>query len=74
MSAETATQTPAEASRGGALSRDLTASIVVFLVAMPLCMGIAIASGVPPEKGLVGSTAMIRSCGPSWPSTKARSR
>lgn len=34
-------------------ARDLTASIVVFLVAMPLCMGIAIASGVPPEKGLV---------------------
>ncbi|MEW9855547.1 SulP family inorganic anion transporter [Novosphingobium sp. M1R2S20] len=34
-------------------SRDFTASIVVFLVAMPLCMGIAIASGVPPEKGLV---------------------
>ncbi|RJF93202.1 SulP family inorganic anion transporter [Sphingomonas cavernae] len=34
-------------------SRDLTASIVVFLVAMPLCMGIAIASGVPPEKGLI---------------------
>jgi len=34
-------------------SRDLTASIVVFLVAMPLCMGIAVASGVPPERGLV---------------------
>lgn len=33
--------------------RDFTASIVVFLVAMPLCMGIAIASGVPPERGLV---------------------
>src|SRR6476620_11296420 len=33
--------------------RDFTASIVVFLVAMPLCMGIAIASGVPPEKGLI---------------------
>jgi MFS superfamily sulfate permease-like transporter len=33
--------------------RDFTASIVVFLVAMPLCMGIAVASGVPPEKGLV---------------------
>ncbi|POA51406.1 SulP family inorganic anion transporter, partial [Pseudomonas sp. GW460-R15] len=32
---------------------DFTASIVVFLVAMPLCMGIAIASGVPPEKGLI---------------------
>ena len=34
-------------------ARDFTASIVVFLVAMPLCMGIAVASGVPPEKGLV---------------------
>jgi MFS superfamily sulfate permease-like transporter len=33
--------------------RDLTASIVVFLVAMPLCMGIAVASGVAPEKGLI---------------------
>ena len=38
---------------GQAMARDFTASIVVFLVAMPLCMGIAIASGVPPEKGLV---------------------
>lgn len=34
-------------------ARDFTASIVVFLVAMPLCMGIAIASGVPAEKGLI---------------------
>ena len=33
--------------------QDFTASIVVFLVAMPLCMGIAVASGVPPEKGLI---------------------
>jgi MFS superfamily sulfate permease-like transporter len=37
----------------GWVVRDLTASIVVFLVAMPLCMGIAVASGMPPEKGLV---------------------
>lgn len=39
--------------RSGAATRDFTASVVVFLVAMPLCMGIAIASGVPPEKGLI---------------------
>ena len=46
----------AEGARSGPFAhfgRDFTASIVVFLVAMPLCMGIAIASGVPPEKGLV---------------------
>lgn len=33
--------------------RDLLASVVVFLVALPLCMGIALASGVPPALGLI---------------------
>ena len=33
--------------------KEFLASIVVFLVALPLCMGIAIASGVPPALGLI---------------------
>ena len=36
---------------------ELLASFVVFLVALPLCMGIAIASGVPPARGLI--TGMV---------------
>ncbi len=37
----------------GTLHRDVMASIVVFLVAVPLCVGIAVASDVPAELGLV---------------------
>lgn len=33
--------------------RDLLASVVVFLVALPLAMGISIASGMPPATGLI---------------------
>lgn len=32
---------------------DFTASIVVFLIALPLCVGVAVASGVPAELGLI---------------------
>jgi MFS superfamily sulfate permease-like transporter len=42
------TYTPFQAFR-----RDLLASLVVFLVALPLCMGIAVASGMPPAAGLI---------------------
>ena len=45
--------TPARSQFLSRLAADFPASIVVFLVAMPLCMGIAIASGVPAERGLV---------------------
>ncbi|MCB0769964.1 MAG: SulP family inorganic anion transporter [Flavobacteriales bacterium] len=33
--------------------QDLPASFVVFLVAVPLCLGIALASGAPPVAGLI---------------------
>ncbi len=35
------------------LKHDLFSSVVVFLVAMPLCMGIAVASGAPPATGII---------------------
>ena len=35
------------------LGRDLTSGVVVFLVAIPLCLGIALASGAPLLSGLI---------------------
>lgn len=34
-------------------TKDLSASLVVFLVALPLCLGIALASGAPPLSGII---------------------
>ena len=39
------------------LRRDLPASLVVFLVAVPLSLGIALASGAPVIAGLIGAVA-----------------
>lgn len=35
------------------LKSDIPASIVVFLVALPLCLGIALASGAPMLSGII---------------------
>ncbi|MEU0394617.1 SulP family inorganic anion transporter [Streptomyces sp. NPDC006208] len=35
------------------LATEITASFVVFLVALPLCIGVAVASSAPPELGII---------------------
>ena len=40
-------------SLGESLKHDIPASVVVFLVALPLCLGIALASGAPLFSGLI---------------------
>ncbi|GGX25543.1 sulfate transporter [Streptomyces malachitofuscus] len=35
------------------LANEIAASLVVFLVALPLCIGVAVASGVPAELGII---------------------
>src|SRR6266545_3197097 len=37
----------------GTLAADFLASLVVFMVALPLCIGIAQACGLPPEAGII---------------------
>jgi len=38
---------------GKNISKDFSASIVVFLVALPLCLGVAVASGAEPLSGII---------------------
>ncbi|QEP91665.1 hypothetical protein FZ929_13515 [Klebsiella pneumoniae] len=49
------------------LRQDSLAGIVVFLVALPLCLGIACASGLPPFVGLLTGIIGGRSSPPSVP-------
>ncbi|MFD7661799.1 SulP family inorganic anion transporter [Streptomyces sp. NPDC059788] len=50
---ETPTPSKPSSPRWPHLRADFTASVVVFLVALPLCVGVAVASGVPAELGLI---------------------
>ena len=46
------------------LRHDALASVVVFLVALPLCIGITIASGAPTGSGIV--TGIVAGLGGRW--------
>lgn len=54
MSAENETKPPDTPGKSrGTFATDFLASLVVFMVALPLCIGISQACGLPPEAGLI---------------------
>jgi carbonic anhydrase/SulP family sulfate permease len=44
---------PSDSTRSAVLRRDLAAGLIVFLVALPLCLGVALACGASPLAGLL---------------------
>lgn len=48
-----AAKTSTASANGTSLGSDVMASVVVFLVALPLCMGISLASGLNPTAGII---------------------
>ena len=44
---------PNKQGAGSLLKSNFASGLVVFLVALPLCMGIALASGAPPLSGII---------------------